>query len=149
MVKKQEKVQKIQMEIKDKFFIPFKSIGVFILNSDINKYLKNYIYEYTEVDEITGWDTYNIIGLNISLFTDSGKIVSMLCENECYYNNKNIIGVNIDDFMNFNNLQYTNEESLFVNNNEKQNVYEFDSIGLQVWCKKNEIVTVIACDNSL
>lgn len=127
------------------YFIPLERIGDFELNADICNYIENFDFEYSPADESTEWETYSLKNDDISLYVEDGKIVSIVCNEECIYNGRNIIGMNIDEFINFYEVNPIGEiDKLYVNDNETQDVYDFDDIGLQIWCKDDIIVTVIA-----
>ncbi len=127
------------------YFIPLERVGEFELNTGICGYIENFNFKYSPIDESTEWETYSLENEEISLYVEDGKIVSIVCNEECLYKGRNIIGMNIDEFINFYDAKPIGEiDKLYVNENETQDVYEFDDIGLQVWCKDDIIVTVIA-----
>jgi len=127
------------------YYIPFECIGDFFLKSNISNYTKDFEFKYTPVDDVTEWETYEELDLKLSLYVENEIIQSISCNEECLYNGRNIIGMEINDFMNFYDIEPVGEvEKLYVDEDETQDVYEFDDIGLQVWCRNNIIVTVIA-----
>lgn len=127
-------------------FIPFKCIGEFKISSRIHDYLQRYDFEYTEPDNITGWATYDLNELGLSLYVDKEKIISISCNKECVYREKNLISMGIDDFISWAELKiYGRIDELYLEEDDiPQYVYEFDDIGLQVWVKNKLIKTVIA-----
>lgn len=127
------------------YYIPFECIGDFFLKSNISNYTKDFEFKYTPVDDVTEWETYEELDLKLSLYVENEIIQSISCNEECLYNGRNIIGMEINDFMNFYDIEPVGEvEKLYVDEDETQDVYEFDDIGIQVWCRNNIIVTVIA-----
>ncbi len=127
------------------YFTPFEGISDFVLESNINNYLNEFNLKYTPIDDSTEWETYSLEDEGISLYVEDNKIVSIACEEECLYKGRNIIGMNINEFINFYNINPIGEiDELYINDTETQSVYEFDDIGLQVWCSNDKIVTVIA-----
>lgn len=127
------------------YYIPFECVGDFFLKSNISDYTEIFEFKYIPVDDVTEWETYEELDLKLSLYVENGTIQSISCNDECLFKGRNIIGMEIDEFMNFYNIEPVGEvEKLFVNGDETQDVYEFDDIGLQVWCRNNVIVTVIA-----
>jgi len=127
------------------YFIPLERVGEFELDTDIKNYKKIFNFEYTPADESTGWETFSLENEGISLYVEDNKIVSIVCDEECLYKGRNIINMDINEFMNFYGVNPVGEiDKLYVNDNDTQDVYEFDDIGLQVWCENDKIVTVIA-----
>lgn len=126
------------------YFIPLERVGEFDLNAQISDYTEKFNFKYSPADESTDWETYSLENEGISLYVEENKIISIVCDEECLYKGRNIIGMNIDEFINSYDVNPIGEiDELYVNENETQNIYEFDDIGLQVWCRDDEIVTVI------
>ena len=75
-------------------FIPLKSIGNFFLEDKIEKYFSTCNFKHTSVDTSTGWETYSLDDEGIALFTEDGKIISILTDGNCFYKDINIIGMN-------------------------------------------------------
>lgn len=127
------------------YFTPLEGVGEFELNTQIGNYTKLFNFKHSPADESTEWETYSLENQGISLYVEDGNIISVMCDEECLYKGRNIIGMNIDEFINFYDVNPIGEiDELYVNENETQNIYEFDDIGLQVWCKNNIIVTIIS-----
>ena len=127
------------------YFIPLKRVGDFELNAQISNYADKYNFKHSSIDKSTGWETYSLVNEGISLYVEDGKIVSIVCIEECLYQGRNIIGMNINEFIGFYDIKPVGEiDQLYVNDYETQNVYEFDYIGLQIWCKEDTIVTAIS-----
>ncbi len=130
------------------YFLPFECIGEFILKSNIADYKNDFRFKYTPPDETTEWETYEELETKLLLYVENEIIQSISCNEECLFKGRNIIGMSIDDFVNFYGIEPVGElDKLYVNDNETQDVYEFDDIGLQVWCSNDTIVTVIASMN--
>ena len=127
-----------------KYFIPFKSVGEFILGNNVNTIINNYDYDFSPLDE-SGLESYIIRNIGISLYVEDDFIVSIACNKECFYNDRNIINMNFKDFIYYTELISNDEkDEVYMHNGEIQDVYEFDNIGLQIWVKNNIIVTAIA-----
>jgi hypothetical protein len=145
--KKEKPIAEMLKEIKNMvaYFIPLESIGEFDLDAQICDYTEKFNFKYSPADKSTEWETYSLENEGISLYVEDNKIISIVCDEECLYKGRNIIGMNIEEFISFYGVNPVGEvDELYVNDNETQNVYEFDDIGLQVWCRDDEIVTVIA-----
>ncbi len=129
------------------YFIPLIGIGDFELNTNLSDYAERFDLKYSPVDESTEWETYSLEDEGVYLYVENNKIISIVSDLECLYNGRNIIGMNINEFINFYGIEPIGEpDALYVNENEFQIVYEFDDIGLQVWCLNDVIETVIASD---
>ncbi len=126
------------------YFIPFDCIGDFVLKSKISNYTKDFQFNYVPADDTTEWETYEEQHLNLSIYVENEIIQSISCNEECLYKGRNIIGMNIDEFMSFYNIEPVGKvDKLYINDDETQDIYEFDDIGLQAWCSKGIIVTAI------
>lgn len=154
MLKRKQKEKSIQEQEKVKmiaYFEPFENIGDFRIGADIKSYLGKYNYELSEDEYDTGQDTYNFKHFGVSLFVNksNGVIESILSDEECLYKGRNVIGMSLDEFIVHSNSKYVGEPDCldFQEDNVPQYVYEFEDIGLQVWTKSDQIVTVIATSN--
>lgn len=130
------------------YFIPFKCIGNFEIDTSIKSYLKEYDFEYfMDIDNI-GRDTFSLDDIGISLYVESSNqiIESINCSESCLYRGRNIIGMTINEFIVHAETFYYEEPDCldFDEDDIPQYVYEFEDIGLQVWTKHNRIVNVIA-----
>ncbi|WP_334126081.1 hypothetical protein [Empedobacter brevis] len=121
---------------------PFISIGEFRLNSLISDYSNIFNLIEDEYDNITNWTTYYVEGQDLILFVENNYIVSIKCKVLCIYNNINLINSSIDIFKNL-NLDVQFDEELFVDDFEKQKVYNVDSLGLQCWTNIDNIIVSI------
>ncbi len=123
--------------------IPNKSVGEFKLNDDISSYLKKYDFEYLPPDDIFYWETYLLEdeGIDITVVEDN-KIDFIFCRKNCYLNGKNLIGMNINDFIKLVGIEPDEIETLYVTDTDTQDVYDFDDLGFQVWCDKDTIVSI-------
>lgn len=130
------------------YLIPFERVGEFILNDSIEKYID--LFSFTIEDysnEIAPSVNYSIDQLEITLFVHNKAIESIACYEELLFKGKNLIGMTIADFINHTNENYYGkiDELDFEDDNIPQYVYEFESMGLQVWTKgkQGNIVTII------
>jgi len=128
------------------YFIPFERVGDFVFGTKIDEYLDRYSFDFLPKDDSMGYDSYSIDNPQISLFIENGTIDSISCSEEFLFKGRNIIGMNIEEFMAFADIfpQGDIDELEFEEDDIPQNVYEFEEIGLQVWAKKGIIVTIIA-----
>ena len=123
--------------------IPNKSVGEFKLNDDISSYLKKYDFEYLPPDDIVYWEMYLLEDEGIDIAVEDNKIDSIFCSKNCYLNGKNLIGMNINDFIKLIDAKPDKIETLYVTDTDTQDVYDFYDLGFQVWCDKDTIVEIV------
>lgn len=122
------------------------SLGKFKFRENITEYnLGKYAF-IPKDNEDDIWDTYNLDEPKISIFTDSEKnICSIRCNYKCYYEGQNLTGMAYADFLKLTNEVPNSEDLIYVIRAQKgqnQKVYDFDSLGLQIWVYRNKVVTV-------
>lgn len=127
-------------------FKPFHSVGDFIFEDDIKNYkekIKNFIK--LPRDKF-GDDHYDSPDGNMSITVEKNKILSVLCFYELYFNSINLIGLNLEEFKNITKSDYVgNVDKIDVfDDGNISYIYEFDSIGAQVWMQDNKIVSITA-----
>ncbi len=128
-------------------FQPFLGVGDFMFNKSIYNYLDTFEFKIYRKDGDNDCDKYRIDNPDISLYLDdNNKIESINCRDECLYKGRNLIGMTIEDFISHTGEKYYGEVDIldYEDDGIPQYVYEFDDIGLQVWCKNNIVVTIIA-----
>jgi hypothetical protein len=129
--------------------IPNISVGDLKIGSSITTYLKRAHVFYSKKDEFLE-DMYTFTQPPVDVFVNDDKIISMIsCSNKCIWKNKNLIGLNYQDFVILASRSADSCERLYLVANYKgrnQIAYTFDDLGLQVWVWKNRIVTV-SCGN--
>ena len=124
-----------------------KSYENFILGDDITNYL-HLPYHMESSDDPLDYDAYYFDNLNFDIWVKKGKIVTISCEIECYWQGENLIKMPYDDFLALVNYQQPDkEEVLYVPINrdrgQNQTVYNFDELGLMVWVWRKKIRTVL------
>ena len=82
------------------------------------------------------------------------KIDFIICDICCYWQNENLIGMTYDHFLSLIGGQCPdNEDICYVpvsrERGQNQKVYNFKSIGLQVWVWRNKIKTIIVSKETL
>ena len=127
--------------------IPKKSYENFILGDDIINYL--YLPHYMESsDDPIDYDAYYFDNLNFDIWVKNGKIVTINCEIECYWQGKNLINMFYEEFLMLIDYQQPSDEDILyvpINRDRGQNqkVYTFDHLGLMVWVWRKKIRTVL------
>lgn len=132
--------------VNDLNFVPFKSIVFFQLGDNISQY-KDLLsdWEFEPIDQY-GKEYYKSSDDNLMIAVRNQAIESIFCYKEIHYNNINLIGLSIQAFKDLLNVEPVGEVDKydFEDDNQPQFVYEFESVGLQVWEKNGVIVTIIA-----
>jgi len=128
-----------------KFIISsFKSVGKFVFGTNIKDYSEsNFLFE--KCADITGWDEYRLDN-SLTLYTENGIIISIMCYKDCCLNNYQLIGAEFTHFLQFFNIDLNSlfVERIFIENrNCYQDVYEIDTLGIQIWCEYNVIASVV------
>lgn len=124
--------------------IPFKKIGDFTFGESINPIIEKYNYDFSPVDE-SGLKSFILPDIGISLYVENETIEYIACRQICNYKGRNLIQMNYDDFVFHVGIAPNGEkDQVYMSDDEIQDVYDFDDIGLQVWVMDRKVVTVIA-----
>ena len=131
--------------MKEYTVIPFVSVGVFKFDTPIKEYLQNSLYSYTQqgVQE-NGYDYYSIIEPQLSITCENGNITAIMCHKCCYINNRNLIGLSLSQCKKILNAEPDSYDFIQVGYDDEkpQTVYDFDSLGLQIWVANQKVVSV-------
>ena len=128
---------------------PFHSVGDFVLDTDINNYKSKYLFEIEDysTDLYVPSVHFSISNPELTLFVENDKIIEIGCYEELLYKGRNLIGMKIEEFISHTGENYVGEVDCldFEEDDIPQYVYEFETIGLQVWVKgqQRKIVTII------
>lgn len=129
--------------------IPFQSVGDFVLKSSINNYINEYSFDISDYssDLTAPAIHYSMEYPKITLFVENNLIEEIACYEELLYKGRNLIGMKIEEFISHTGESFVGEVDCldFEDDDVPQYVYEFETIGLQVWVKgeKSNIVTII------
>lgn len=132
--------------IKSPAVIPFKSVGDFGFGENIAQHQKILSdWEFEPVDKF-GKVYYKSPDDNLMLAVRNQKIESIFCYRWVYYQGINLIGLTVQAFENLSNAKPVGdiEQYDFEHDGFPQYVYEFESVGLQIWEKQEKIITIIA-----
>lgn len=144
--KKQEK--NIVGPTNTSLLVPNVSLDKFVFGSDIKGYLKDvpYIYEeYPETKMDIGYDSYCFEKPDLEVWTDKDGIIrSVRSESICFWGNTNIVGLRYKKFIEVFHLKPDGQDVCYLYDGTSQHVYDFDSVGLQIWVWYGIIRTVIA-----
>jgi hypothetical protein len=128
---------------------PGHSVGPFGFGEHINPYLKRFDFEIETIGERDPTTYYSPgredEGISITL-DEKECIESIFCRQELQLYGANLIGMSLRQFEIHSGASYVGvPDSLnWEEDDIPQIVYEFESLGLQVWVKHNVIVTIIA-----
>lgn len=126
--------------------IPNKSYSNFILGENIYKYLKeDCFYEILPARDKYENDLY--FGDNgIVIATENDRIKSIMCDETCYWQGKNLIGMYYKDFLEMAKVQPDDEDAEYIpvsrTRGQNRKIYYFDSLGLMVWVWRDKIRSV-------
>lgn len=162
MLKESKRVKTIVKEPKDELnnYIPNTSCGPFLIGDNILNYLHlqhTKIHCSMEKYGLPDYDFYYFKDFGIRIYTeeyDVNKICTIFCDEACYWEGRNIIGMLISVFIKTYNLHpvLDDGELTFVLDEKHrytQRIYEFeDNIGLTIWTWRKRIVTVAICNNN-
>jgi hypothetical protein len=120
---------------------PSKGIGPFQIGVEIKKYINEFNLELVsdEMKEGYEWETYRIKGRDdIRIFSEDSKVVSILCDEYCFYKGKNLIGITIEQLINALNTKPNDKVDEIDLDDGFHYVYDFDDYSCQVWVKDNK-----------
>lgn len=126
---------------------PGYSVGPFNFGDHISLYLGQYDFEIETIGERDPTTYYSLEGMGASLTLDEEeRVEDILCRKELQFRGANLIGMSLRQFEVHTMASYVDEpDSLnWEDDGIPQIIYEFESLGLQVWVKSGVIVTIIA-----
>ena len=127
-------------------WIPEKGLGPFLIGVKIKNYIHKFDLELVsdEMKDGDDWNAYRIKGRDdIRIYSVDSKVESILCEEYCFYEGKNLIGITVEQLINELNTEPNEKVDEIELDDGIHYVYDFDEYGCQVWVKDNIIVTFI------
>jgi hypothetical protein len=135
------------------YLIPFERVGQFILNSEITNYTEDFNFDIHLYGGTSPSEHYSLKQPEITLFVniDNKRIEEVAIYEELIFKGRNLIGLTIEEFISHTEENYIGEIDRidFEDDNIAQYIYEFENIGLQVWEKNKEIITIIVFGNDI
>lgn len=135
--------------MKKKGLIPNKSYDIFVLGDNISNYLHlpHRIGFYDDAPYICH-DTYYFDNFNFEVWVENGKIETICCDIECYWQNKNLIKMFYKEFLTLSNYQQSDSDDFVYvpisrDRGQNQRVYYFDNLGLTLWVWREKIRTIL------
>jgi hypothetical protein len=125
-----------------------KSYGIFVLGDDIKNYLfLPHTLEHRN-EKSFSYDSYSFYEGSITIWVgDDNKIETIRCDTDCYWQERNLIGMLYEDFCGLVSQQADKEDIFYIpissNRGQNQKAYIFYSLGLQVWVWRKKIVTIL------
>ena len=120
---------------------PYIGIGPFMLNTNIDSYSDFELVFYNS-DDTTGWDTYELDN-SFSIYTENGIVVSIACRALCVLCGVFVVGGHYSDFLKtFHITEITHDQIYMPEDDDYQDVYDINDLGIQLWCRYDTIVTV-------
>lgn len=125
------------------------SVGGVLFGDSIDNY-DNRQHEYEDKLLSDVYHSYAFADVPITAFVDGdGRIESVRCDNECIWQETNLIGLEYDKFVDIYSEKPDKVDALMVTSADgqsaqEQDVYDYDELGLQLWILDNKIVTVMA-----
>ena len=83
---------------KNKTLIPNKSYGIFIIGDAIKKHI-SLPHLMEPRTETYLFDSYDFHAEGVTIWTDDDKIQIIHCDTECYWQNRNLIGMPYEEFV--------------------------------------------------
>lgn len=130
-----------------------KSYGDFVLGEDIHKYLNDKrLYDFRPASNEYERDMY-FFTQGIVLVVENEKIDSIIFDEICYWQGKNLIGMHYEDFFKMIKISPDSEDSCYLptghNRGQNRKIYYFDSLGLDIWVWRGKIRSVTIDDATL
>lgn len=130
----------------DCVFAPFVSVDIFHFDDDIANYHTHLAdWRFEPMDKHSN-EFYHHPDETLFISVYRGKTIgSIFCYKTLIYQGTNLIGLTIDEFKAVTGVDYVGDVDVldFEDDGYPQSVYEFESIGAQVWEKQGKIITII------
>jgi hypothetical protein len=124
--------------------VPKISVGPFVIGTSINDYLSMPLCEIVnEFDDGVDWKGFDLIGSGIRIYFENEILISVSCDEECYYNGLNLIGMDYQEFKSIVQAEPVgfSEEDL---DDGIRLIYDYDSLELLVYVKDGQVI-LISC----
>ncbi|MEP3476373.1 MAG: hypothetical protein ABJN57_09160 [Hyphomicrobiales bacterium] len=128
-------------------WIPHVGLGPFKYETSVQEYMSEFdlILEKEENKKDYDWDTYNIIGTDKCIWTEDDIIMSIRCDDQFNYNEKNLIGMTEDElFSHMKGQSYEMGIDVLYDDGTQQTPFEYNDLGLSVWTENRIVVSASA-----
>ena len=126
-------------------WVPNKSFGPILLGENVSIYAKELklILDDSGISDSTGWNTWLSELFEIMINSDFEKVISVTAYDEFCYEDKNIIGMSIDQLLDTLGDEADEVgESVEYDDGDVQTPYEFYDLGLQDWLSQDKVVSI-------
>lgn len=124
--------------------IPFKRVGEFELNAPVSRYL-HHDFIFSPKGENEDWDNYTFGDGILEVYTANGIVKSIACHGDGYLHGQLIMGIRIRALGELLGIDVDSlrMETVYFHDGNEQDVYEFDTLDMQVWVEKDGTVVTI------
>lgn len=126
-------------------WIPGNKIGPFIFGDNIKKYLNQFHLQDVpeEYDDKIAHLVFTLPERDIRIYVDQqGNITSISCDDECWYQDVNMIGSNINDIADILDENLDERPESFDLGDEIQEVYRYHNMGVDFWVVDETVISV-------
>ncbi|MEP3478181.1 MAG: hypothetical protein ABJZ55_02930 [Fuerstiella sp.] len=130
----------------DHTWTPKISLGPIRFNEHIGTILTDFSFlprKYKE--DHTGWSTFGCDNNETLVHLENEIVQSVACHRRCILDSTNLIGLTVKSFLKATCSSLPEKLDQLQVGDQRQDVYEFDNLGAQVWLQCEQIVTII-CD---
>lgn len=126
--------------------IPKERVGPFLFGSKIKEYsILPIIRVDEEYDEETGWISYKLKDRDIRIYVENEKIIAVAIYDECFFQGKNLIGIDINKLNKIINVEPNNYDKMELDTGSKE-VFDYDTLGIQVYVVEGMIDSITCSD---
>jgi hypothetical protein len=127
---------------------PEKGISSFEIGENIDKYTAKYEYVFLERgDDSVGWDEYDFFdgALEVYVSEKERAIEAIRCTKTCSLHGVELIGSSYLEFLRRLDLEKEKipREEFWINEDEKQWVYDVDELSLQLWVDRTGVIRTV------
>ncbi len=122
-------------------WIPLRSVGFVVFGEDAEEKINQFnLVKLDPPCESADWETYELLADETRVTVENGKFVSVLCDSNLYYNEKDLIGISIEEIREI----LGKEDEIEKDVGDEDAVYYYQ-LGLTLWMKNRYIVGA-TCD---
>lgn len=125
-------------------WVPLKRVGLLDFDASIAPFVEDRTLVYDYADDVLGGVNYSYDGDAVSVDVEDGRIVAVMCFEQCLLNDTNLIGLDFDTVEKLLGCPPDGRPDVIEIDDEPELVYDFDEVGAQVWVRNGRVV-VITC----
>lgn len=124
--------------------IPLKRVGPFIFDSHFDHYsFLNLIEIEEEYLPVVNWNVFTIEKKDIRIYFENNLLVAISCDDECFYNGKNLIGLSFEELKSVLMIEPDAFDEEDLDDGIRQ-VYNFNSLELVVYVEEDKVISISA-----